>query len=703
MHLITPLLLYLTTLIKCDEQEKRGISIGIDLGTTYSCLRIFDPNINTIVTLPIDNKPTFPSTLAYDVQKKDGKYHSRPMPGNEANEQNKKVPDADNYFYAFKRLMGMTKNDIDIKDLQGKLNYKIAYDNDSIVMEHLIKEPVLDKNGNIVYKIISGKKEPVMKVVETRHVKPIDASSEILKYIYKVAQSYSSKIDSCVVTVPAYFTENQVKATNLSAELAGLTLSRTMNEPVAAAYAYQIKNPSSNDTFLVIDIGGGTLDISVLEHDDGILEVRTYSGDNFLGGENVNDALEAEFVRQLKNSGHVLVDQGDKVRLRAFVEDFKIMLCNMQNKADNLDNGSYDDIEITKDGDDIFYENTFYVTEDAGVNLRLTIGQFNAAIQPVLNRVRKYITDEKEGIIGKYKAIGGSKNNISKVLFVGGSSRIPAIRRMVGDIFGYNKLNFDLNADTCVAEGAAWYSANLAGFLDEKTSLYLVDVVPMHVGICVNEDVFESILEMNQTIPATGSKTFTTAYDMQERVSIQVGQGLRYSFKDNNLLGKFDLHIKNPGPRGVPQIEVTVSMDKDRNVHVKAMDKATGLEEKITFTRNDTSLSAEQISKMKKDKEDNEEKDREMKERYDERSKLEAYIDGLKKRIVSDKTLSSENVSKIDKMIGSVNSWLQSEKDVADKLAFMEKFESLKNEVEPLLKGEEKVGEKFEEKVREEL
>ncbi|KAM0686130.1 ATPase with role in protein import into the ER [Conglomerata obtusa] len=657
-----------------QSEPNKGLAIGIDLGTTYSCLFVHDPNTNSTFNIKIDNHETFPSVLAFESFETDGKREYLPLTGYEAIRHNKKNPNSDNMFYAWKRLMGLSAKDMEtkeLKDIHKKVTYKIAVDKkeQGSVVSMLHKE-----NGKVVQK-----------------VRPIDASKFVLQALYQAAKKYSSEIATVVVTVPAYFTENQVKATSNAVDFSGITLTRTMNEPVAAAYAYQMKEGRrKDDKYFVFDFGGGTLDISALEYEDEVLEVRTYSGDNFLGGENVNDCLFNYFSNKIiKEYNNDFNDMTDRLRLRAFVETFKIALCEKQNAEPKAN---------------VSHTAEFYVTEDDMIEFTLSTKQFNDICMPVFNRVKKYIKGGEEALITKYEKLGGSINSISKVLFVGGSSRIPYIRKMLGEIFGEKKLYYGLNADTVVAEGAAWYSAALAGYLDEKTSLHLVDVVSANIGICVGEDEFHPILEMDTTIPAKGTKIFTTAYDMQDRVSIQVAQGLRFSFKDNNHLGTFDLIIKNPGPRGVPQIEVTVSMDKDRNVHVKAMDKATNLEEEIIFKSDDCSLTPDEITQMKKDREANLEKDNELRERYEEKRKLENYIDSCKARMEG---ISDENKTRVDKIILGAQAWLKSEKDAADKYAFTEKYESLKEEIEPLLKKEpgfEKGFEKGEdEKIREEL
>jgi heat shock protein 5 len=359
-----------------------------------------------------------------------------------------------------------------------------------------------------------------------------------------------------------------------------------------------------------------------------------------------------------------------------FVEDFKIKLCEKQNSTGfpSKDNVSYEDV--------------FVYRGDKFKTFSMKYSEFEEACKKVFDQVENCITGKEEGVIGKYKNLGGDIKEISKILLVGGSSRIPSMRNMLARIFGAHKLDFRCDADTVVAEGACYYAANIGKFLDKEKSIHLVDVVPMSIGICVNEDNFESILEKDSTIPASGSKVFTTAVDNQSKVMIKVAQGLRFEFKENNFLGEFELTIDKPAPRGVPQIEVTVSIDKDRKVSVTALDKNTDKKADIEFKRSDYTLSSEAIAKMVKDKEANEAKDNELRERYNERSSLESYIDSVKSRMVAP-SVNEENRTTIDKAILGVQTWLKSERDVADKIAFREKYENLKNVVEPLLAEKE--------------
>lgn len=656
-----------------------AVAVGIDLGTINSCVKVYDEKGKVISEVLVDSTATFPSAVAYESAQVKGEWKHLAVVGAKAFTINETYPNKNNIFIAVKRLIGLT--DEDFKPVEARLS-EIAAKSKKTLYE-------LEKDANGVYLVHKDLENKFR-----RRVGPTDISSEILAKAINAVKEIHDVISKVVITVPAYFTENQVKATQAAALIAGITPDRLLNEPVAAAYTYQIMNPGSRtDCYLVFDMGGGTLDISVLEYGDQVLEVKTYSGDNFLGGEDVNNALEARFIEILKKNNFVPKTDNEMIRLRNFVEAFKIDMCNEIN-ADKLKGAKTDTPKI--------HSKDFWISGEEKVNIGLTEDEFNTICSEVFKRVLFHLNDKKHGIVSKYESIGGKKESITKVLFVGGSTRIPKIREIVGSIFGNHKLNYSLDADTCVAEGAAYYAAFLGGFLNENDSLHLVDVVPMSIGICVNEDTFETILAMDQSIPAKGSKIFTTAYDNQNKVSIQVAQGLRYSFKDNSKLGTFDLVIKNPGPRGGPQIEVTIQMDQNRNVEVIAIDKATNEESKITFTRFDVSLSDEQVRNLKKNKEDNAKQDEELKARYEKRTEFEHEINKIETEL---KTVNEPNKKEaLSKLVTGARAWLNVHMSTFDINELQEVKDKFMKDVEEV-KGEKSMdGERvMEDKAREEL
>lgn len=625
-------------------QSLCDIAVGIDLGTTFSCARAIDGDTNMLIEVMIDGSDTYPSVVAFDKMYVDGKLQYFPLTGQKAIAHNNKEPNSDNFFYAFKRLMGLTVKDLDhpkLRNIDSKVTYSIQRNSDKTLS-------IQNKIGN-----------------DVRYVRPIDLSKMVLTDIYNEV-SKKGKISKVVVTVPAYFTENQVAATLRAAENAGLKIDKTLNEPVAAAYAYQQKNPDKKkeSKYVIIDIGGGTLDISLLEHDDGILEVKTYSGNNFLGGENVNDTLFNHFQKQLTKAGYELTSETEKLSLRSFVEEFKITLCNKQNN----------------EGGKAEYKRVWYFGNGQSHTFELTIDEFNKICKPVFDQVKFYINGKNEGIIEKYNGMGGKTEDIDRVLFVGGSSRIPYIREMVSELFPGAIMDYSLNADTCVAEGAAYFAANLAGYT--SGALHLVDVVPIPIGICVGEDQFVHILEADKAVPASGSQIFTTQYDNQTMVSIKVAQGMRYAFKDNNLIGAFNLEILKPAPRGVPQIEVTVHMDKDRNISVSAKDLGTNKEQKIEWKSEDYSSSKEAQAEMKAQAEIYAAADAELKARYEAKSELESFIE---KTRAATQNANIDVKSELELHFSSAENWLNTEKETADAEMITNELNKLKEVVGSIL------------------
>ncbi|TBU13207.1 heat shock protein 70 [Hamiltosporidium tvaerminnensis] len=641
-----------------NKNDNKAVAVGIDLGTTYSCVCVFDPVANkpTIITFP-NGKQTTPSVLRFEQFEVDGKKTALPVTGWNAFYENQKKPNKSNYLYAFKRYMGLSKADekkiLEYKHLVSYEMELIKSGDGSSVMMY-----TKDENNNIIKKVT-----------------PVDASRYILEGLKRHISESFDNVGKVVVTTPAYFTTNQIEATAKSAALAGFRTEYNCAEPVAAAYAYQMtKSGDKLENYLVFDFGGGTLDISVLEYEDKLLEVKTYSGDNYLGGEDVNDCIFSHFKDILKKKGVKFTDVNDELRLRAFVEDFKLSLCDKQNKSDEKDFKGVD----CSHKDDFFYEG------DKFVSLSLKTSEFNKICQRVFDKVTKYLSEtDSEGILYKYKKDeNGSSSNISKVLLVGGSSRIPKVRWILADIFGKRKIDHSLNADTVVAEGACWYAAYLSKYIAKDDLIQLADVLPMGIGICVDEDIFVPLLKRNTTIPSNGTKVFTTAVDNQPAVSIKVAQGERTSFKGNHQLGSFVLNLPFQAPRGVPQIEVTVRIDTNRTIHVFAKELSKNVEAQIKFDKHDYSLNEETIAKMLKEKEENEHLDKEVYDRYMAKNELVSYIDSVKSRMNG---LSESVKNNVESAIVNVETWLEAEKNSADKEMFREKMETLKGVVEPML------------------
>lgn len=654
------MLLFLLGLVLCKVKEK--VAVGIDLGTTFSCVHIFKKgaDASTLESIKFDGNDIVPSVVKFE--EINGKWIL--MAGYDAFRENENKPDADNYFYAFKRLMGRSslREDKDLIDIDKKVTYKIQEDRKS------------DKQGSL-YMLHKKNGEVINKIT------PVEASAAILRMIReKVEEDY--EIEKCAVTVPAYFGENQRNATMIAAKGAGLGTPSLYFEPVMAAYAYQMKaglgGPGSK--FVVFDQGGGTLDISALEFGDKMLEVVATVGNNFLGGENINDLLFEHFAAKLKKDGHSVERPEVRLRLRKFVEEFKIELCNKQNE-------STEDVTHTKE----------FAFKSGVVYLTLSTKEFNEVIKPVLTEIEYRLKDADFGIIPKVERNGWKKKEIGDVLCVGGTSRVPAIRELLKKFFPDAKLRYDIDADRIVSEGAAYQAAHEIGYLKKSESLMYLDTVPIPIGICVSENSFYQLIKEQATVPAGGAEVFTTSHDNQKTVLIKVGQGFSPIFNENELLGEFHLEIEKPAPRGVPKIEVKVDWSMTGDLNVSAVDQNSNKEAKIKFARTDAQLSDGKINELKKKALDNKERDEELLETYKERQALEYYIESVQSRMVGPEVTNDARHA-IERAVYGVQSWLEKERNSADKYGFREKHEKLKTVVEPLLEG--KASDK---KTREEL
>jgi len=422
--------------------------------------------------------------------------------------------------------------------------------------------------------------------IEGKDYTPQEISAAILQKLKSDAEAYLGQtVSDAVITVPAYFTDSQRQATKDAGRIAGLNVLRIINEPTAAALAYGL-DKGQDHTILVFDFGGGTFDVSILELGDGVFEVKATNGDNHLGGDDVDDLIIDWMAKDFKKKYGIDLRE-DKVahqRLKEAAEKAKIELSTKTSSNINIP----------------------FITADASgpkhLNMELSRAEFEKIIDGILERLKgptlQALSDAKM-----------SASDINKVIFVGGSTRIPAVQRLVKDITGKDG-DKSVNPDEAVALGAAIQAGVLQG--DVKDVL-LLDVTPLSFGIETLGGVFTKLIEKNTTIPTKKSQVFSTAADNQPAVTIRIAQGERPMFNDNKLLGQFDLVGIPPAPRGIPQIEVTFDIDANGILNVSAKDKGTGKEQKITITAS-TNLSQDEIEKMRKDAESHASEDKKRKE-----------------------------------------------------------------------------------------